>query len=99
MLSIAINQSMEVLCTTNNKEHTHLLLPILLTHLPQCMLDDFILLLRRGYQPPTVQNQDNSPSVGYRPPLFPGSAELAEVVPEVVEEVPEKKFVKIGYPV
>ena len=40
-----------------------------------------------------MQNQEQTPTVGYRPPLFPGSAELAEVVPEPIEEEPEKKNV------
>ena len=46
-----------------------------------------------------MQTQENSPAVGYRPPLFPGSAELAELaelaeqVPESEVEEPEKTFV------
>ena len=95
MLSIAINPFMEEIYITNNKELILLLLAILRTHLQLCILSCVILLYYRGYQPPSVQNQDNSPSVGYRPPLFPGSAELAEVVEEVVEEVSEKKSVKL----
>ena len=54
-----------------------------------------ILLTRRTYQPPSYPVQEEQPSVGYRPPLFPGSSELAEVAPEPVEEEPKKVSVRM----
>lgn len=93
MQSIVINQSMEVLPFHNNKDPMYLLLCNLRPHLLHRIHYMLIQLYNRGYQPPVMQNQEQSPTVGYRPPLFPGSAELAEVVPEPIEEEPEKKNV------
>lgn len=95
MQSIVINQSMEVLHFHNNKDPMYLLLCNLRPHLLHRIHYMLIQLYNRGYQPPVMQNQEQTPTVGYRPPLFPGSAELAEVVPEPIEEEPEKKNVLI----
>lgn len=93
MLSIVISLSMEEASIRHNREHMYRLLPILAMYLRMCISIIFILLYCSGYQPPAMPNQDSTPSVGYRPPLFPGSAELAEVVPEPEIEEPEKKSV------
>lgn len=93
MLSIVISLYMEEVSIHHNREHMYLLLPILAMYHPMCIFIMFILLWYSGYQPPAMPTQDSAPSVGYRPPLFPGSAELAEVVPEPEVEETEKKSV------
>lgn len=54
------------------------------------------LLEYSGYQPPTPYSEQRPAEVGYRPPLFPGSAELAEIAPEPVKEEPKKESVGLG---
>lgn len=93
MLSTVINLSMEELLFINSMERILLLLwNLLILHLLSFFYT-ITLILSGGYQHPSQQTQDSSPSVGYRPPLFPGSSELAEVVPEPVKEEPEKTSV------
>lgn len=98
MPSIVINQSMVVLPITNNKDLMFLLPLNLRLHQVHRREFTVFLLFNREYQPPVMQNQEPAPQVGYRPPLFPGSAELAEIVPEPVEEEPEKKNVSCNTP-
>ena len=95
MLSTVINPFMGELLFTNNMEHTLLLLWNLLILLLLSCFYDLVLIYSGGYQPPSQQTQDSVPSVGYRPPLSPGSSELAEVAPEPVEEEPEKNSVRM----
>ena len=90
MQSIAINLFMEELQCINNKERILLLHSNLLIHLPLSIFIIVNVMISGGYQPPVQPNQESTSSVGYRPPLFPGSSELAEVVPEQVEEEPVK---------
>lgn len=96
MLPIAISPSMEALPFTSNRQDMCHLRLTRDTFLLPCILCERAMSSRNGYQPPNPATEAKPAEVGYRPPLFPGSAELAEVAPEPVTEEAKKESVGIG---
>lgn len=92
---IAISRSMEGLPFTSNSRDMCLPRSTRDTcHLP-CRGIELFTSPRNGVSSPNPGNDAKPAEVGYRPPLFPGSAELAEVVPEPTTEEAKKESVGV----